>query len=184
MKKTAVFLADGFEEVEAFTQVDLLKRAGIEVKTVSITENKEVMGTHGIKTETDMVFDKAVLENFDGIVLPGGMPGADNLMKYKPLTDLIIKFNGKGKMLGAICAAPMIFGQLGILNGKKACSYPGFEKYLTGAEVEFNAVSHDGNIITSRGVGTAIEFAAEMTEFLLNKETAEEVLESIVYKKK
>ena len=183
MKKTAVFLADGFEEVEAFTQVDLLRRAGIEVKTVSITENKEVMGTHGIKTETDMVFDKAVLENFDGIVLPGGMPGAATLDKHEGLRKLILDFAAKGKPIAAICAAPMVLGKLGLLKGKKATCYPSFEQYLDGAECVNEPVVRDGNIITGMGPGAAMEFALTIVDLLVGKEKVDELVEAMCVKR-
>mgnify|MGYP000987169613 CR=1 FL=1 len=175
MKKTAVFLADGFEEVEAFTQVDLLRRAGIEVKTVSITENKEVTGTHGIKTETDMVFDKAVLENFDGIVLPGGMPGTKHLGECKPLVSLLQRQAAANKNIAAICAAPSVLGQAGLLNGYKATCYPGFEQFLTGATVTGDNVTVDRNITTGKGPGAAISFATAIITQIAGEEKAREV---------
>ncbi len=183
MKKAAVFFGEGFEEVEALTQVDLLRRAGIDVLMVSITDDEFVKGTHGVAVKCDMAFDKNKLKDADAIILPGGMPGTSNLAACVELKELIAEFNNAGKLIAAICAAPSVFGEMGILKGKKACSYPGFEKYLSGAEIEYNSVSHDGNIITSRGVGTAIDFASEIITYLLDKKTASDVLESIVYKK-
>lgn len=183
MKKAAVFFGEGFEEVEALTQVDLLKRAGIDVVMVSITHDEFVKGTHGVTIKCDMSIDKNKLKDADAIILPGGMPGTSNLAACNELKELITEFNNSGKLIAAICAAPSVFGGMGILKGKKACSYPGFEKYLTGAQVEYNNVSHDGNIITSRGVGTAIDFASEIITYLLDEKTASDVLDSIVYKK-
>ena len=183
MKKAAVFFGEGFEEVEALTQVDLLKRAGIDVVMVSVMNDEFVKGSHGVMIKCDMTFDKNKLKDADAIILPGGMPGTSNLNNCTELKELITEFNNSGKLIAAICAAPSVFGGMGILKGKKACSYPGFEKYLTGAEVEHNSVSHDGNIITSRGVGTAIDFAAEIITYLLDEKTASDVLDSIVYKK-
>ena len=183
MKKAAVFFGEGFEEVEALTQVDLLKRAGIDVVMVSITHDEFVKGTHGVTIKCDMSIDKNKLKDADAIILPGGMPGTSNLAACNELKELITEFNNSGKLIAAICAAPSVFGGMGILKGKKACSYPGFEKYLTGAQVEYNNVSYDGNIITSRGVGTAIDFASEIITYLLDERTAADVLDSIVYKK-
>ena len=183
MKKAVVCFGEGFEEVEALTQVDLLKRAGIDVVMVSITHDEFVKGTHGVTIKCDMSIDKNKLKDADAIILPGGMPGTSNLAACDELKELITEFNNSGKLIAAICAAPSLFGGMGILKGKKACSYPGFEKYLTGAQVEYNNVSYDGNIITSRGVGTAIDFASEIITYLLDEKTAAEVLDSIVYKK-
>ena len=110
------------------------------------------------------------------------MPGTENLYNFAPLKNLINRFNDEGKVIAAICAAPSVFGRMGLLNGKKACCYPGFEGYLKGAVVETGSVSRDGNIITSRGVGTAIDFAAEIIKSLLNAETADRVLREIIYR--
>ncbi len=182
MKKAAVFFADGFEEIEAITQVDLLKRANIYTVMVSITENKLVEGAHGIKINTDMTIDKNILNDLDAVIFPGGMPGTENLYKCDDVKEIINYFNINKKLIAAICAAPMIFGQMGILKGKKACAYPGFEKYLKEAIVEYKNVCIDQNIITSRGVGTAIDFAAAIIEYINDKNSANEVIKSIVYK--
>lgn len=182
MKKAAVFLADGFEEVEALTQIDLLRRAGIDVKIVAVGEETLVKGAHNIGIMADEGFNYDSLLAFDAIVLPGGMPGTENLYNFAPLKNLINRFNDEGKVIAAICAAPSVFGRMGLLNGKKACCYPGFEGYLKGAVVETGSVSRDGNVITSRGVGTAIDFAAEIIKSLLNAETADRVLREIIYR--
>ena len=181
MKKAAVFFADGFEEVEALTQVDLLRRAGIETVMVSIHDRAVVKGAHGIEINTDSLFDQKVLRDFDAVILPGGMPGTTGLENCMELKSLILDFNKSGRLIAAICAAPMVLGKLGILKGKKACSYPGFEKYLDGAEVIYQNVVKDGNIITSRGVGTAIDFAYTIIASLESESSAQEVIESIVY---
>jgi len=183
MKNAVVFLSDGFEEVEALTQVDLLRRAGINAKTVSITDDKNVRGTHNINVLCDEIFENIDFENTDAIILPGGMPGTKNLNEHCGLKEKINEFYKNGKIVAAICAAPMIFGQMGILNGRKACCYPSFETYLEGADVNFENVNCDGNVITSRGVGTAIEFAGKLIEVLCGKEKSEEILEEILYKK-
>lgn len=180
MKKAAVFLADGFEEVEALTQVDLLRRAGISVFMVTIKNEKTVKGAHGIKTEADMIFNGSFLERMDAVILPGGMPGTSNLDAYNELKRLISEFDFEHKLIAAICAAPMILGKLGILKGKKACCYPGYEKYLEGSIIESGKVSHDGHIITSRGVGTAVDFALEIIKTMTDEQTAGKVKESIM----
>ncbi len=183
MSKVAVMLADGFEDVEAITAIDLMRRAGIEVTTVSVNEDETVTTSHKIVLKADAVLSRTDLDVFDLIVLPGGMPGTLNLGKTKALTDKIIEFNSKGKMLGAICAAPTVFGGLGILEGKKACCYPGMEDGLTGAQKCTDNVVVDGNIITSRGVGTAIDFALAIITALVDKKTADDIAEGIVYKR-
>ena len=183
MKKAVVFLADGFEEVEALTQVDLLRRAEINLLTVSITDKKTVRGTHNIYVECDDIFENIDFDTVDALILPGGMPGTANLNAHEGVKKQIKEFYAEGKLVCAICAAPMVLGGLGILKGKHACCYPSFEKYLEGADVKFENVCSDGNVITSRGVGTAIEFAGKIIEHLINKETADAVLEEIIYKK-
>ena len=182
MKKAAVFFAEGFEEVEGLTQVDLLRRGGIEADMFSVTDKKEVSGAHGIKIVCDKILDDFKAEEYEAIILPGGMPGTLNLGNSKELCGYILKFNSEKKILGAICAAPSVFGSLGILEGKKACCYPGFEQKLTGAQISFNNVETSSNIITSRGVGTAIDFACALIEAIVDKKTADDVKESIVYK--
>lgn len=182
MKKIGVFFANGFEEVEALTVVDLCRRGGIEVNMVSIEDSLNVVGRTNIEIKTNMLYDEKIVANYDGLILPGGMPGTTNLMEHKGLCDILCDFNCKGKLVAAICAAPMVLGALGILKGKKACCYPGMEGYLKGAEVEHELVSKDGNVITSRGVGTAIAFSLAIIENLKDKKTSNEVKESIVYK--
>ncbi|MGE4214105.1 MAG: DJ-1 family glyoxalase III [Anaerotignaceae bacterium] len=182
MKKIGVFFANGFEEVEAITVVDLCRRGGIEVKMVSVGESLNVIGRTNIEIKTDMLFDEKTVADCDGLILPGGMPGTSNLMAHTGLCQALCDFNSKGKLVAAICAAPMVFGKLGILSGKKACCYPGMEEYLEGAQVEEGLVSKDGNVITSRGIGTAIAFSLAIIEMLEDKRTAEEVRKSIVYR--
>ena len=175
MKKAAVFFADGFEEIEAFTQVDLLKRAGIQTDMITINKEKKAVGAHNIKTECDMTIDEMEKDGYDALILPGGMPGTKYLGQCKELTDLLLKYNSEGKIVAAICAAPSVLGALGILKGKKACCYPGFETMLTGAEVVFEECVREENVITSRGAGTAIEFAYVIIEALMGKEKAKEI---------
>ena len=135
MSKVYVFLADGFEEIEGLTVVDLLRRAGEEVETVSIMGRKMIEGSHKIKVEADALFEETDFTEGKMLVLPGGMPGTRHLGAYKPLTDMLCDWDTKGKQLAAICAAPSVFGDLGILNGTEAVCYPGFEERLTGATI-------------------------------------------------
>ena len=182
MKKLGVFMADGCEEIEALTVVDIARRAGIEVAMISITGEKLVKGAHGIDFHTDIPAEFMDFEMLDGIVLPGGMPGTLNLGANKYVLQTIIDFNCKGKLVSAICAAPSVLGEAGILKGKKATSYPGFEEKLLGAEISTEPVVVDGNVITSRGMGTAIPFALEIVRYLVDGETAEKLGQSIIYK--
>ena len=182
MKKLGVFMADGCEEIEALTVVDLARRAGIEVAMISITGEKLVKGAHGINFQTDIPAEYMDFDMLDGIVLPGGMPGTLNLGANDYVQKIIAQFASEGKLVSAICAAPSVLGEAGLLKGKKATSYPGFEDKLIGAEICKEAVVVDGNIITSRGMGTAIDFALAIIEYLVDKETADKLSAGIIYK--
>lgn len=181
MAKVYVFLADGFEEVEGLTVVDLLRRAGEEVDMVSIMGRKQVTGSHHIQVEADTIFEDTGFAQGDLLVLPGGMPGTIHLGEHEGLCRLLGEWNREGKKIAAICAAPSVLGNLGILEGKEAVCYPGFEEKLTGAKIGNGKVVVDGNITTSRGVGTAIAFAAALIEQLESREKAEEIKKSIIY---
>ncbi len=176
-----VHLATGFEEVEALTVIDLLRRADIEVKSVSITGEKRVMGTHSIPVEADIVFEEADYEACEMIVLPGGLPGADYLGEHEGLTAQIRDFAANDKFLAAICAAPQVFGAQGILEGKKATIYPSMEACLTGAEPQDEIVVADGKIITSMGPATAMPFALKLIEVLKGKETSDAVASGLLF---
>ncbi len=154
-----IFLADGFEEIEAFTTIDILRRLLHEDCTVSISGARQVRGAHGIKAMADHLFRSNSLAKSDCLILPGGMPGAENLKNNIILRKSIKAHFSEGKLLAAICAAPLVFGACEILEGKKATCYPGFESQLTGAQVSDEAVVVDGNIITAKGPGAAVEFA-------------------------
>lgn len=182
MKKLGVFMADGCEEIEALTVVDIARRAGIEVAMISVTGEKLVKGAHGINFETDIPAEFMDFDMLDGIVLPGGMPGTLNLGANKYVLQTIVDFNCKGKLVSAICAAPSVLGEAGLLKGKKATSYPGFEDKLIGAEVVLEPVVVDGNMITSRGMGTAIPFALAIVEYLMDEKIEEELGKGIIYK--
>ena len=175
-----IHLADGFEEIEAMTIVDLLRRAEIETETVSVTGHLPVTGAHGVKVVADILFEDAVYSACKLIVLPGGMPGASNLDAHDGLREKILSFFNQGKPLAAICAAPLVFGHAGILEGKKATCYPGFEKELEGALLSEDAVVVDSGIITSRGPATAMAFALALIEELKGKETADRIAEGLL----
>ena len=139
MSEVCVFLADGFEEIEGLTVVDLLRRAGIETRTVSIMGQEEIQGAHGIIVKADSLFENTDFSEVKMLVLPGGMPGTIHLKEHKGLEELILKHNEEKKYLAAICAAPTVFGGMGILKGKKAICYPGMEEGLTGADVGYTS---------------------------------------------
>jgi 4-methyl-5(b-hydroxyethyl)-thiazole monophosphate biosynthesis len=172
MNQITVHLAEGFEEIEAVTIIDVLRRAGLDVVTVSVTGNRMVKGSHNIEMKADVLFDEVDYTKGDMIILPGGMPGAKNLSDHKGLKAQVIEYQKNGKYLAAICAAPIVFGNLGILNGKMAVCYPGYEEYLLGAEVHSVPYVVDGNIITGRGVGAALQFSLEIVRILKGEEKA------------
>ena len=181
MANVYVFTADGFEEIEGLTVVDLMRRAGAQVKMVSISDGLAVKGSHGIEIKADTFFDDVDFSQADLLVLPGGMPGTLYLGEHEGLTGLLQDFAAKGKRVAAICAAPSVLGGLGLLKGKRAVCYPGFEDKLTGAQVEMEEVVTDGCITTSRGLGTAIPFALELISLLFGPEKAEEIKKSVKY---
>ena len=164
MKTIFVFLAEGFEEIEALTPVDVLRRAGLAVQTVSVMEEQVVAGAHGVPVLADKMFAEINPEDAEMILLPGGLPGATNLDAHEELGQMILDFTKEDKPLAAICAAPLVLGNRGLLQGKKATCYPGFETYLQGAEYTAALVEKDGNIITGKGPGAAMEFAFAIVE--------------------
>ena len=164
MKTIFVFLATGFEEIEALTPVDVLRRAGLNVQTVSVMDQQTVTGAHGVPVVADKMFAEIASEDAEMILLPGGLPGATNLDEHIGLGEMILQFASAGKPLAAICAAPLVLGNRNLLEGKKATCYPGFETYLKGAEYTANLVEVDGNIITGKGPGAAMEFAFAIVE--------------------
>lgn len=181
MSKVYVFLADGFEEIEGLTVVDILRRAGVETTMVSVMEGLTVTGAHKIAVQADNMIQDMDFEQADMLVLPGGMPGTLHLGACKQLTDQVVRFYKEGRKVAAICAAPSVLGDLGVLKGKKACCYPGFEDRLAGAEVVFEEVAADGNVTTSRGMGTAIPFALELVRQLVSEEKAQALKDGIIY---
>lgn len=181
MKKAAIFFGTGFEEIEALTVVDILRRAGIEAVCVAIDDREQVTGAHHITVDMNAGISEIDFDSFDILVCPGGMPGTKNLEACKPLTEQIQRFYDEGKLIAAICAAPQIFGHMGILKGRKACIYPGMEAELAGAEVVYDDVIKSDHVITSRGMGTAIPFGLKIVASLLDQETADDLGRKIVY---
>lgn len=181
MSKAAIFFGTGYEEIEALTVVDILRRGEITADMVSITGEREVTGSHGITVKMDKLFEEVDFDETDIIVLPGGMPGTKNLEAYKPLMDKVDEFYREDKYIAAICAAPSIFGHKGILKGKKACSNPGFESHLEGADVKQEPAVVDGHVITSRGMGTAIPFGLAILAQFAGEEAAEQMRQKLVF---
>ena len=185
MAKVYVFLADGFEDIEALAPVDILRRGGLDVTTVSVMETEEVVSAHGVTVLADSIFyDVAVdggFESPDLLILPGGMPGASNLRASAVLCDLLIGQAESGRRIAAICAAPYILGELGLLKGRDATCYPGFETHLKGANYTADLVTTDGNITTGRGPAAALPFDYEMLSFLVYDETVEQIKQGMIY---
>ena len=181
MSKTGILMADGCEEIEGLTAVDILRRAGLEIVTISMNKTDSVTGSHNITFQTDAIFEQVNLDEFDAIILPGGMPGTVKLGEHAGVTKAIQAFASAGKLVAAICAAPTLLGAAGILQGKRAVCHPGFEDKLTGAQVSFEPVMTDGNIITSRGMGTAIEFALAIVQYLKDEDTVDDLKQKLVY---
>lgn len=182
MSKVYTFFATGYEEVEALTVVDLLRRAGVEVNMVSVTDEKNVTGSHGISINMDSKFDDNDYSDGDLFFLPGGMPGTKNLLAHKGLCGLLRDKAEEGKRLAAVCAAPSVYGQLGLLKGRRATCYLGFEEQLIGAECVTDSVVTDGNITTSRGMGTSIDLGLELITLLCDADKAMTIGKGIIYK--
>lgn len=178
-----VFLAEGFEEIEALCPIDLMRRAGIEVTTVSVSGDKQVLGSHNISVEADILMDQLRIDELpELIMLPGGMPGAVNLSEDRRLCELLRSSAASGGRIAAICAAPFILGQLGLLKDREATCYPGYEESLTGARISEKGVVRDGNIITATGMGVAFEFGLELVRALREFEAAEKIADSIRFR--
>jgi 4-methyl-5(b-hydroxyethyl)-thiazole monophosphate biosynthesis len=177
MQKTAlVFLADGFEEVEAVTPIDFLRRAGVDVAVVAVGETKMVTGAHGVQVVADWTIAEAGGLSHDAVILPGGMPGSANLAASYVVDFIVREAVVSGKLVAAICAAPaVVLAPKGILDGKKFTCFPGMEKDVTGAKWVADDVAVDGTVITSRGAGTAALFALAVIEYLLGREAAEKI---------
>ena len=174
-----IFLADGFEEVEALAPLDLLRRANCEVSTVAIGKKTEVTGSHGITVVADMTAASLNLSEVEGVILPGGMPGARHLEESPVVKEAVLSCVAGQKLVGAICAAPYVLGTWGVLQGKCAVCYPGYEDKLTGAVIEKGSVCVDKNIVTAKGAGVAVDFGLALVEKICGKETSEKIRKGI-----
>ncbi len=184
MKRVILFLAEGFEEVEALTAVDYLRRKDIFVDTVAITEEKKVKGAHDIVVLADKTMDDIKdIDSYDAVIIPGGLPGATNLRDNAQVIDIVKKIEKNGKLVAAICAGPIVLERAGVIHGKNITSYPGFEdELISGVYIDDNVV-RDCNIITARGPALAVDFAIEIMKYLLGEEKAQELKKDILYKK-
>lgn len=181
MKQAGIFLADGFEEVEALTVVDILRRGGVQIFMVSITGGLQVHGSHGIDVMAECLYDQKDYGDMDMLILPGGKKGTEYLSHYTPLMNLLREFYEEEKYIAAICAAPSIFASLGFLRKREATAYPSFEKTLTGAKVVQKPAVVSGHVITGRAMGTAVEFALTLLAALEGKAAAKKVKDEIVF---
>ncbi|MCI5822124.1 MAG: DJ-1/PfpI family protein [Lachnospiraceae bacterium] len=182
MSKIAIFMAEGCEEIEGLAVVDILRRAKMEIDMVSISDSLSVKSSHGVVFQTDKLISQVDFSEYDGVVLPGGIPGTPNLGANPKVVETIKSFAEGGKLVAAICAAPSVLGENGLLQGKKATSYPGFAEKMKGCTYLEDKVVVDGNIITSRGMGTVIDFALTIVEYFKNHEEAVALGEKFMYK--
>lgn len=182
MSKLGIFLADGCEEIEALTVVDVVRRAGMEIELISISDKKEVTSSHKVTFLAETLAKDADYEALDGIVLPGGMPGTLHLGADAKVNEIIRKFAKEEKLVAAICAAPSVLGEANLLQGKNATCHPGFEEKLLGAVTSEENVVVDGNIITSRGMGTAIDFALAIVKYFADDAAVEKIKTGLVYR--
>ena len=180
-KEIGLMVANGYEEVEMLTVVDLLRRAGMTCDIISVSGEKELTSSHKVTVIADLLYEEAAFDSYDALTIPGGMPGTTNLGAHAGVCEQLKKAYADGRMIAAICAAPTVFGKLGLLEGKKAICYPGMEDQLTGAEVTYEPAVRDGNIITSRGMGTAIDFGLAIIAYYEGEEAAAALAEKIVY---
>jgi len=182
MAKVYEFLANGFEEIEGLAPIDILRRGNIEVQTVSTTGSEFVESSHGVAVKADAKFED--IKNFDDadiLLLPGGMPGSTNLLNHKGVANALLHQNKQGKRIGAICAAPMVLGALGLLQGRKATCSPGFEKYLTGAEYTAELYTIDGNIITGEGPAATLPYTYKILSFFIGEEETKQLQVKMQY---
>lgn len=173
-----LFLADGFEIIEAMAPLDVLRRGGVEVKTVGVT-GKTVTCSKGVELKADITIDEVDMDGCEMIILPGGLPGATNLRDSEQLSDIIDCAEANGLYMAAICAAPMVLGLKGVLRGKRATCYPGYENDLLGADCTGEAVAADGRVITGRGAGVSVDFGLALLAALKGKAAADSVAEKM-----
>jgi 4-methyl-5(b-hydroxyethyl)-thiazole monophosphate biosynthesis len=181
MAKIYEFLANGFEEIEGLAPVDIFRRGGIDVETVSITGSEWVETSHGITVKADLKFEDADFADADMLMLPGGMPGSTNLCEHEGLRRLLTEHYNKGRRIGAICAAPMVLGSLGLLKGKRATCSPGFQKYMTGAEYTAELFTVDGSIITGEGPAATLPYAYKILSFFVGERASREMQVKMQY---
>lgn len=181
MAKAYVFLANGFEDVEALIPVDVLRRGGVDVVTVSTLEDSQVVeSAHGVKIVADAYFDECNFDDADLLLLPGGMPGASNLYNHEGLRQALVEHNAANRIIGAICAAPaVVLGQMGLLEGVRATCYPGFERMLQGGHYTGAICTVDGNITTGEGPAAAFSFAYSLLAQLVDEPTAQQIAEGM-----
>ena len=184
MAKVYVFLANGFEDVEALIPVDVLRRGGVDVVTVSIdSDNQVVESAHGVQMVADLLFDDCDFSDADLLLLPGGMPGASNLYEHQGVCEAVLAQTEAGKKIAAICAAPaVVLAQLGVLDGKQATCYPGFERMLTKTRYTADLVTVDGNVTTAEGPAAAFPFAYELLAQLVSKDVSDQIAEGMRFK--
>ncbi len=179
--KVGMMVATGYEEIEMLAVVDVLRRAGLTCDIISVTGEKEVVSSHGVHVVADLLYEEADFDSYDALAIPGGMPGTINLGEHEGVCEQLKKAYAAGKLIAAICAAPTVFGKLGLLQGKKAICSPGMEEGLTSAIVTMAPAVRDGNIITSRGMGTAVDFAMEILKYYADAETVKTIAKKILY---
>ena len=183
MAKIYVFLANGFEDIEALAPVDILRRGGQDVVTVSVTGSEYVESAHGVEVKADVWFsDVESFDDADLLVFPGGMPGAANLDMHHELGEVLLRHTGRDGLIGAICAAPLVLGRRGLLEGRRATCYPGFEQYLEGAEYTRELVTEEGNIVTAEGPAAAFEFGYRLLARFVSAEQVDALREGMRYK--
>jgi len=181
MAKVYEFLANGFEEIEALAPVDILRRGGVEVVTVSVNGTQYVESSHGVTVKADAMFEDVDLKDADMLLLPGGLPGSTNLRDHAGVCDALLKQAERNGRIGAICAAPMVLGKLGLLRGKRATCSPGFEKYLDGADYTADLFTTDGNIITGEGPAATLPYAYEILSFFAPKEVVDKLKHGMTF---
>lgn len=178
--KALLYLAPGFEEIEAITTIDILRRADIDTETVSITNQLQVIGAHDIEVKADILFESTKHKEADILILPGGMPGSKNLAEHKGLNEVIKQHHEAKKWLAAICAAPLVYGRMGLLEGQEAICYPSFEAELKGAKISEDVVVTSGNFITGKGPGVTMEFALEIVKQLKDDACAQQIAQDLI----
>ena len=181
MKRACVFMANGTEECEALLTVDILRRAGVEVVTASVNQKPEILSSHNVRMDTDAVAADIQAADFDLIVLPGGMPGTINLKENEFVKAVCQQAAASGKLVAAICAAPSVLGEMGLLKGRTATCYPGYEDRLMGVSYTLQGVITDGNITTGRGLGYALDMGLELVRLLQGTQQSLKIKKSIQY---